>query len=72
MFDFKLSFRSVNKIKFSSLKDPISIENRSGISCNLGYIGQARGWLQGSLDEHHCKVENEEIYASIIASHCWS
>ena len=43
-FGFKVSFRPVNKIKFSSPKDPIPIENQSGIyfipcsSCNLGYI----------------------------------
>ena len=40
-FDFKVTFRLVYKIKFSSPKDPIPIENRSGIYfipcsfCNL-------------------------------------
>ena len=52
---FKVSFKPVNRIKFSSLKDSIITENWSGISfilcpCNLGYIGQTRnrlkpGWM---------------------------
>ena len=49
-FSFKVSFRPINKIKFSSPKNPIPIENWSSIyfipcsSCNLGYIGQTRRW----------------------------
>ena len=63
---------------FSSPKDSIPIENRSGIyfipcsSCNLGYIGQIRRRLKTRLDEHRRKVKNEEIYTSSIAFHCWS
>ena len=68
-FGYKVSFRPVNKIKFSSPKDPIPIENRSGIyfipcsSCNLGCIGQTRRRLKSRLDEHRRKVKNEEIYS---------
>ena len=39
--------------------------------CNLGCIGQTRKWLKARLDKHRCKVKNEEIYTSSIASHCW-
>ena len=74
-FGFKVSFKPINNIKFSSPKDPIPNENRSGIcfircSCNLGYIGQTRRRLKARLDEHCHKVKNESIYISSIASHC--
>ena len=57
-FGFNVSFRPINKIKFSSLKDPIPIENQNGIyfiscsSCNLGHIGQRRRRLKVRLVEH--------------------
>ena len=71
-------FLECYKIRFSSPKDPIPIENQNGIyfiplsSCNLGYIGQTRRRLKARLDEHRRKVKNEEVYTSSIASHCWS
>ena len=77
-FVFKITFKLVNKMEFSFLKDPITIENRNGInfipysSCNLGYIDKTRRLLKAKLDEHRLKVKNEEIYCSSIASHCWS
>ena len=65
-------------MKFSSPKDLIPIENRSGIyfipcsSCNIGYSGQTRRRLKAKLDKHRRKVINEEINTSSIASHCCS
>ena len=57
----------VTKIKFSSPKDPLAIENQSRIHfipcscCNLGYNGQTRRQLNTKLDEHRSKVKNEDI-----------
>ena len=39
---------------------------------NLRYIGQTRRQLKARLNEHRCKVKNEENYTSSIASDCWS
>ena len=76
-FGFKVSFRPVNKINFFSPKDPIPIENRSGIyfiscaPCNFGCIGLTRRLLKARLNKHRRKIKNEEIFSSSIASHCW-
>ena len=56
-FGFKVSFRSVDKMKFSSPIDLTPIENWSGTyiisysSYNLGYINQTRQ-LKARLGEH--------------------
>ena len=76
-FVFKVSLKPVNKIKFSSPKDPIPTENWCCIyfipcsSCNLSYIGQRRRPLKAWMDEHRRKAINEEIYSSSIVFHCW-
>ena len=41
-------------------------------SCNFGYIGQTKRCLKDRLDEHCCKVKNEDMYSSSIASFSWS
>ena len=78
-FGFKVCFRPVNKIKFSSPKDPIPIENRSGIyfiscsSCNLGYIDQTRDpWdfffllIEGNVFKEHFTNAMKKIWILIL------
>ena len=67
-----LNRNRIFKIKFSSSKDPILIENQNGIyfipcfPCNLGYIGQTRRQLKARFDEHRLKVKNEELKMNLI------
>ena len=75
-FGFKISFRTVNKIKISSPKDPVPFETRSGIYCiicsssTFGHISQTRRRPKAWLDEHRLKVQNEEIYNTSIGHYC--
>ena len=72
-FGFKVSFKRVNENKIASAEDCISTENRGTyfipcFSFNLDYINPARRRLKARLDEHPCKVKNEEICSSSILS----
>ena len=57
-FVFIVSFRPINKIKFSSPKNLILIDICSGIyfipccPCNLGYIGQTRRQLNAGHEQN--------------------
>ena len=69
-FGFKVSFKLVNKIKFSFLEDSILNENQCTIYfipytfSNLGYAGQTSRQLKTKVDEHYLKIKIEEIYSS--------
>lgn len=76
-YDFEITFKPVNKLNFSNLKDPINPFSEWGIykipcECGLSYIGQTKRTLKVRLAEHERCVRNGEIQRSAIAKHSWS